>query len=569
MKKNILLFVAFSLLTHWSMAQAPKWVEKAKKAVFSVVTYDKQDKILNTGNGFFVTENGVALSDCSLFKGAYRAVVVDADGKQMSVESILGANDIYDVVKFRVRSEKKVTALKIATAAQAVGADAYLLPYSTQKDRSCTAGKVKAVTTIGGSHHYYTLNMALKDKMVSCPVTDAEGQVFGLAQKSSGKDTTTVCYAVGASFAMSQSIGALSLGDNALQSIHIKKGLPETEDQALVYLYMASTQTTPEVYTELLNDFVAQYPTNVDGYIRRAGNSVYLGVKDKDVAQMDKAAADLDQALKVGQKKDDVHYNIAKLIYGYQLSKPEKVYKDWTYEKALIEIRAAQAIDSLPIYIQLEGDIFFAMQNYADAFTAYQKVNRTNLVSPATFYSAAKTRELMKGDIKEIIALMDSCVAHCTKPYTEDASPYLLERARFNMDAELYRAAMLDYDAYYDAVSGKVNDVFYYYREQASLKAKQFQRALDDIAKAIELSPKDLSYRAELAVVNLRVGRFEQAIKVLDEALVIDPKYAEAYRLKGICQVQLKQSKEACASFAKAKELGDTAVDALIEKHCK
>lgn len=567
MKKNILLFVAFSLLAHWSMAQAPKWVEKAKKAVFSVVTYDKEDKILNTGNGFFVTENGVALSDYSLLKGAYRAVVLDADGKQMPVEAILGANSIYDVVKFRVRSEKKVAALKIATVAQTVGSEAYLLPYSTQKDRSCTMGKVKAVTTIGGSHHYYTLAMALKDKMVSCPVTDAEGQVFGMVQKSSGKDTTTVCYAVGASFAMSQSIGALSLGDNALQSIHIKKGLPDTEDQALVYLYMASTQTAPEVYTELLNDFVAQYPMNVDGYIRRAGNYVYLGVKDMD--QMDKGAADLEQALKIAKKKDDVHYNIAKLIYGYQLSKPEKVYKDWTYDKALTEIHAAQAIDSLPVYTQLEGDILFTKQNYADAFTLYQKVNRTNLASPATFYSAAKTLELMKVDVKEVVALMDSCIAHCTRPYTEDASPYLLERARINMDAELYRAAMLDYDAYYDAVSGKVNDVFYYYREQACLKAKQFQRALDDIAKAIELSPKDLSYRAELAVVNLRVGRFEQAIKVLDEALVIDPKYGEAYRLKGICQIQLKQSKEACASFAKAKELGDTAVDALIEKHCK
>ena len=32
----------------------PKWVEKAKRAVFSIVTYDKNDKMLNTGNGFFV-----------------------------------------------------------------------------------------------------------------------------------------------------------------------------------------------------------------------------------------------------------------------------------------------------------------------------------------------------------------------------------------------------------------------------------------------------------------------------------------------------------------------------------
>ena len=131
------------------------------------------------------------------------------------------------------------------------------------------------------------------------------------------------------------------------------------------------------------------------------------------------------------------------------------------------------------------------------------------------------------------------------------------------------RNAMLDYDAYYNAVNGKVNDMFYYYREQAALKAKQYQRALDDMAKAIELNPEDLTYRAELAVVNLRVGRYEEALNVLKAALEKDPKYAEAYRLMGIAQLQMKKDKEACASFAKAKELGDPNVDALIEKHCK
>ena len=49
----------------------------------------------------------------------------------------------------------------------------------------------------------------------------------------------------------------------------------------------------------------------------------------------------------------------------------------------------------------------------------------------------------------------------------------------------------------------------------------------------------------------------------------LQEKYAEAYRLMGIAQLQMKKDKEACASFAKAKELGDPNVDALIEKHCK
>ncbi len=114
----------------------------------------------------------------------------------------------------------------------------------------------------------------------------------------------------------------------------------------------------------------------------------------------------------------------------------------------------------------------------------------------------------------------------------------------------------------------RVNDLFYYYREQAALKARQYQRALDDIVKAIELSPKDLTYRAEHAVVNLRVGRYEESMKILNEILKDEPKYAEAYRLLGLCQIQLKKTDEACGNFNKAKkELGDPNVDELIKRN--
>ena len=60
MKKILILPLLLFFLIQGSMAQTPKWVEKAKRAVFSVVTYDKNDKMLNTGNGFFVSEDGLA-----------------------------------------------------------------------------------------------------------------------------------------------------------------------------------------------------------------------------------------------------------------------------------------------------------------------------------------------------------------------------------------------------------------------------------------------------------------------------------------------------------------------------
>ncbi|EJW99086.1 tetratricopeptide repeat family protein [gut metagenome] len=568
MKKIGILLLMGLWGIHGSMAQTPKWVEKAKRAVFSVVTYDKNDKILNTGNGFFVSEDGLALSDYSLFKGAEKAVIITADGKQMPVSLILGADDMYDVVKFRVAIVgKKVPSLLVAGTAPAVGSSAWMLPYSTQKSIACVSGKVKMVDEIAGNHHYYTLDMPMKDKMVSCPVMNEVGEVFGIAQKSFGMDTATTCYASEASFALSQHISALSLGNAALKNIGIRKGLPDTEDQALVYLYMASSSFSSEDYERLLGDFIAKFPDNADGYLRRA--HFYVVKAKEDPSFFDKADQDMQVAQKVAKKKDDVFYNIAKLIYAYQLEKPEKTYKDWTFEVALNQIRQAMELNPLPVYVQLEGDILFAMQDYAGALVAYEQVNRSNLASPATFFSAAKAKEFMKAETGEILALMDSCVAHCPQPVTASYAPYLLERATMRMNAGKARQAMLDYDGYFKAVNGHVNDLFYYYREQAALKARQYQRALDDIAKAVELNPNDLMYQAEQAAVNLRVGRYDTAKTLLQSIIQTNPKYAEAYRLLGLCHIQLKQKEEACKNFNKAKELGDPNVDALIEKYGK
>ena len=565
-KMKMILAMSLCLLAQWTMAQAPKWVEKAKHAVFSVVTYDKNDQILNTGNGFFVTEDGVALSDYTLFKGAQRAVIIDNEGRQMPVLNIMGADDMYDVVKFRVGIEKKVTALPIATRQPAAGTLVYLLPYSTQKGRTCTTGHLKSADKVEGNYLYYTLELPLKDKMISCPLTDAEGAVFGLAQKSSGQDTATICYAVDARYAMDQKISALSYNDETLTNIGIKKALPDTEEQALIFLYMASTQLTPEKYMEVLNDYIEQYPNSTDGYIRRA---TQLLSTSQDEATLKQVAADMDQALKVASQEEAVRFDRAKLIYNYMLTNPATPHEDWSFDKALEEIQQAIDLQALPVYVQLKGDILFAKQDYPGALAAYEQVNHSDMASPTSYFSAAQTKEMMKAPATEVLALMDSCIALCPQPYTNTTGPYLLARAQALLNANQARKAMLDYDAYYKAMNGNVNAAFYYYREQAAMQARQYQRALDDLAKAIELDPDELLYRAELAVVNIRVGRSEEAIRILQEALKIEPEYAEAYRLMGQAYIQLQKKNEACESFTKAKELGDPNVDALIKKHCK
>lgn len=78
----------------------------------------------------------------------------------------------------------------------------------------------------------------------------------------------------------------------------------------------------------------------------------------------------------------------------------------------------------------------------------------------------------MKADETEVIALLDSAINLFSKPLPEDAGPYLFERAQHKENKEMYKEAVDDYDEYYHVVNGKVNDLFYYYRDRPIINKK-------------------------------------------------------------------------------------------------
>ena len=565
MKKTIWIMTC-CLVAQLASAQAPKWAEKAKKAVFSVVTYDKENKIKGTGNGFYIDAQGTALSDYTLFENAARAVVINADGKQQDVSRILGANSMYDIVKFNTPIDKKQTTLTLASQPAKVGETVYLLPYSTQKATTLQTGKVTSVDSIGNNSFYYTLEMKTGEKTVSCPIMNANGEVLGLIQKNAS-DESMESYAIGASYGASLAISALSMNDGALNKIGIKKALPDTEEQALVFLYMSSEQMDKETYLSVLNDFLSQYPHSMEGYIRRA--NYYMSMKDTSKYPL--ADEDLKKAIEVSSSKEDAMFQVAKAMYSFLISQEGKEgYGEWSYDKTLELIRDAIQKNNQPLYVQLEGDILFAQGKYGEAFNCYDKVNQSSLASAATFYSASKAKQLTEGsDINEVLALMDSAIVKLSKPYFGEAAPYFYERADLRAQAGKYREAVMDYNTFYDAVSGDVTAYFYFQREQAEMQCRMYQQALNDINKAVEMAPEEVDYWVEKGSVHLRVNQLDEAIAAFNKALSMNDQYAAAYRMLGYCQAMQKKNKEACANFAKAKELGDEVVDQLIEKYCK
>lgn len=570
----LLILICCHLLPATAQKNAPKWMDKSKKAVVLITTYGKDGAKLTSGTGIFVSETGDVLSAYELFKGAEKATVTDTDGKTYPVTRVIGADELYDVIKVKAETPKKVQFLPVAADPLAVGTVAYLLPYSTEKKADFEQGTITEVSKLKDPYSYYKLSVPLEDGRVNSPILNAEGEVFGLAQAdASGKKD--VSYAVSASYVNNLAVSSTDFLNSVYNNIGIKKAWPADVEQAQVALFLKGSTQDAKTYLETLNDFIATFPNSADGYLNRAnhyaGRRAELAATPGEQANYLKLALDdIETASKYSDKKGDVYYNKSKLIYGVSASDTTLTDPAWSVQAAQQTIQKAIEEDDAPVYHQLAGDIHFYLKEFDQAYNEYMVVNNSDLASPNSFYWAAKAKENTPGfNIGDVIALLDGAVDKCGLPLTSEAGQYILERIDWKLRLSQYAEAIADYDLYYKAMNGDVGSSFYFYREQAKFRAGDMEGALADIKEAVRLSPDVPDYRAEEASVYVRMKNYTDALASIEEALKVAPDFAACYRLKGICYVRMEKKAEACEALNKAKELGDPLAERLIKEHCK
>ena len=268
MKRILFILIVYHISFIASFAQTPSWAKKAAQGVFTLKTFTADGQLIGSSNGFFINEQGDAVSTFTPFKNAYRAIVIDAQGKEWPVETIIGANDMYDVAKFQVAA-KNPTALTIATTSATKGATLWLLPYAAKKNPVCEQGMVEEAEQFQNSYSYYTLNMQTSEQQVGCPILNDAGEVLGMMQPAAGGQSEKA-YAVSATFVADMKANGLSFNDGTLRQTRIAKALPEKYDEAMLALYMAAGAMNTEDYSDYINRFIGKFPNMPDGYIYRA-----------------------------------------------------------------------------------------------------------------------------------------------------------------------------------------------------------------------------------------------------------------------------------------------------------
>ena len=556
--KRIITILFAACVCCMASAQPDKWVKKASKAVFTLKTFNANDELIGSSNGFFITADGIAVSSYTPFRGASKAVIIDAMGKEYPVKSIIGANDTYDIAKFRVDASKCQT----LRTAPAVGENTqlWLLPYNAKNGYSCTAATVKSVQKVQNDYDYYTLEGNGSENTVGCPYLNAAGDVVGIKQQSSSDDNTTQ-YAVGATFATGLKMTGLSLNDAALKATSIKKELPDELDQAILTLYLASTIGDANSFVGLVDDFIEKFPQAPDGYSYKAQ---IMAAKD-NYPEADKY---MKLAIENATDKAEAHYNYAKMMYQNLLYFHDSASHAWTYEQALEEAEQAVALDPQLAYVTQKAQLLFACKRYDDSFTTFQDAIAKGAHNAECFYGAARCKEQLN-DTTAYIALLDSAVATFSQPYLKEAAPYIYARGQALAENGQYRLAVNDFNEYENLMISQINSEFYYIRSQVEVKGRLFQQALNDLDKAIDKDPSVLLYRSEKASLQIRVKLIDEAIETASECIRLFPDSSDGYLFLGLAQCLKGDKALGVVNLLKAKDRGDAQADVLIEKYGK
>ncbi len=565
--KRKLLYTLLLCLTALPSFSQPKFAAKVSKGVVSLNTYDRQGNLMRQGTAVFVGANGEAIADYRLFKNAYQASVIDASGKQLDVDVILGADDTYSMVRFHVNTKGNAV-IPSVTASQPMKSTVYVLGRTDGGQLGDAQAAVADTAMIQGKYVYYGLDKPVDETLIGAPVFNESGTLVGMLHPQIGNKN----YVLDIRFRNELKIQPFpsTSASVALGNIFIPKALPETQEEALVYLYTKSRSASNEEYMDMVNRFVATYPKNAEGYLRRATPLI-------DLTRFDEADKDLQQYLSLVDDKAVGNYNVASLIFDKLRLQPEPAYEKWNMDVALQYVDKALSLNAskpdeerkleATRYRVLKGQLLMEKPDYDGALAMYEELSSESGGAPSYLYAISMAREGRGDSIEAVMEPIDSAIAKFGTPMPSEAASYIIRRGQLYANNGQYREAVQDYNQYAYLLNQKVSPVFYYERSQIEVNARMYQPAMDDINKAIEQEPREPLYYVTRASLAVRVSMFDECIESCQNALRLNPDIIDAYRIMGYAQLQKGDKTSARQNLQKAIDMGDEAARMLMNTY--
>ena len=280
-------------------------VKKVKPSVVLIETFDKDNKPICRGSGFFIDNKGSLITNHHVIEGAYSATIKTSAGKVYPVQGIVAKDTEADIVKLVVNlPDANMTFLNLCVNVPSEGEDIFVIGNPLGLESTVSSGIVSAVRDIPAFGKILQITAPISPGSSGSPVINSKGEVIGIATLIA-KEGQNLNFAIPSDkiialkettkAALSESYASLTAGANNAQSFY-DKGLKELWQENYVAA-LACFQKAKE-----------KNPDNANAWFQ-------VGYCYGKLGRWQEAMESFKQAIRIKPDYADAHYNLG-VAYG-------------------------------------------------------------------------------------------------------------------------------------------------------------------------------------------------------------------------------------------------------------
>jgi tetratricopeptide (TPR) repeat protein len=159
----------------------PTMIKRIEPSIIVLLTYSKEGRLLGQGTGFFVTQDGDAITNYHVLQDASRAEVRMSDGKVYPVKRVIAEDEEGDLIRVSVDIPKEVVhPLVIRSSFPEVGERIVVVGTPLGLEKTVSDGIVSAVREVPKFGKIIQVTAPISPGSSGSPVVDMNGEVIGV-----------------------------------------------------------------------------------------------------------------------------------------------------------------------------------------------------------------------------------------------------------------------------------------------------------------------------------------------------------------------------------------------------
>jgi len=233
-------------------------IKKVKPSVVLIETFDKDNKPIGQGSGFFIDNKGRLITNHHVVESAYSATIKTSAGKEYPVQGIVAKDTEADIVKLVVNlPDANITFLNLSVNVPSEGEDIFVIGNPLGLESTVSTGIVSAVRDIPAFGKILQITAPISPGSSGSPVINSKGEVIGIATLIVTKGQNLnfaipsdkiIALKETSETTLSESYASLTEDANGAQSFYVK-GLIESWQEnwsaALTY-FQKATEKNPD-----------------------------------------------------------------------------------------------------------------------------------------------------------------------------------------------------------------------------------------------------------------------------------------------------------------------------------